>query len=215
MVVRNNSFTGNGTANNQAGIYLERVQNGTIEGNTFVNNGIATNPRALVMNLKHKGFTGLTIAGNQMSESRGADTAAGFGMFIAARNDGSYASAPASLNGLNIIANEVTGMPNAVIIANNVALDSVAMTNNRLIGGLVGVTVDGSAAGTMTMRNNSITQASAYFIMNESPGTIDALSNWFGTPFIEFIEAKILGQVDYDPSLEDGTDLSTDVGFQN
>ena len=48
-----------------------------------------------------------------------------------------------------------------------------------------------------------------------SPGTIDALSNWFGTPFIEFIEAKILGQVDYDPSLEDGTDLSTDVGFQN
>ncbi|MFN7472035.1 MAG: NosD domain-containing protein, partial [Roseiflexaceae bacterium] len=215
VVVRNNSFTGNGTANNQAGIYLERVQNGTIEGNTFVNNGIATNPRALVMNLKHKAFTGLTIAENQMSESRGADTAAGFGMFIAARNDGSYASAPASLNGLNISANEITGMPNAVIIANNVALDSVAMTNNRLTGGLVSVTVDGSAAGTMTMRNNSITEASAYFIMNESQGTIDALSNWFGTPFIEFIESKILGQVDYDPSLTDGTDVSTDVGFQN
>jgi hypothetical protein len=167
------------------------------------------------MNLKHKAFTGLTIEGNQISETRGADTAAGFGMFIAARNDGSYASAPASLNGLNIIANEVTGMPNGVKIANNVDLDSVVMTNNRLTGGLVSVTVDGSTTGTLTMRNNSITEAGAYFIMNESAGTIDARSNWFGTPFIELIESKFLGQVDYDPSLENGTDVSTDVGFQN
>ena len=48
-----------------------------------------------------------------------------------------------------------------------------------------------------------------------SPGTIDAVSDWFGTTCIVLIKSKILGQVDYDPSLEDGTDLSTDVGFQN
>jgi hypothetical protein len=215
VTVRNNTFTSNGKANNQAGIYIERIENSAIEGNTFVDNGIATNPRAVVMNLKHKAFTGLTIEGNQISETRGADTATGFGMFIAARNDGSYASAPASLDGLSIIANEVTGMPNGVKIANNVDLDSVVMTNNSLTGGLVSVTVEGSAPGTMAMRNNSITEAGAYFILNESAGTIDARSNWFGTPFIELIESKFLGQVDYDPSLEDGTDVSTDVGFQN
>jgi hypothetical protein len=51
--------------------------------------------------------------------------------------------------------------------------------------------------------------------MNESMGTIDATNNWFGTPFVEFIEPSLLGQIDYDPALVDGTDVSGDIGFQN
>ena len=65
------------------------------------------------------------------------------------------------------------------------------------------------------MRNNSVSGASAYLIVNEAVGTIDARQNWFGTPFLEFFEPMLVGQIDYDPTLENGIDISTATGFQN
>lgn len=215
FTLRNNTFTGNGSSNNQAGVYLERVTNGTIEGNTFANNGIASNPRGIIINLKHKSYSGIVIARNQITENRSTDAATGDGILVAAWDDASYASAPASLANLAITANDVSGFYHSVTVANNVDLDSVNVANNKFSNGVINVYVTGSAAGTMTMRNNSITSASAYFIMNESMGIVDAKSNWFGTPFNEFIEPYLLGSIDYDPTLDNGDDVSSDIGFQN
>jgi hypothetical protein len=215
FTLRNNTFTGNGSSNNQAGVYLERLTSGTIEGNTFANNGVASNPRAIIINLKHKSYSGITIARNQITENRSIDAATGYGISVAARDDASYASAPASLATVSITANEVSGFYYGLAIANNVNLNTVTASNNKVSNGVINIYATGSATGTMTMRNNSITDASAYFIMNESMGTIDATNNWFGTPFVEFIEPSLLGQIDYDPALVDGTDVSGDIGFQN
>jgi hypothetical protein len=215
FTLRNNTFTDNGSSNNLAGVYLERLTSGTIEGNTFANNGIASNPRAIIINLKHKSYSGITIARNQITENRSTDAATGYGISVAARDDASYASAPASLETVSITANEVSGFYYGLTIANNVNLNTVTASNNKVSNGVINIYATGSAAGTMTMRNNSITTASAYFIMNESMGTIDATNNWFGTPFVEFIEPALLGQIDYDPALVDGTDVSGDIGFQN
>ncbi len=84
-----------------------------------------------------------------------------------------------------------------------------------ITGGVVSIYTSGSAHGTLVMRNNSISGATGYLIMNEAVGTIDARQNWFGTQFLEFFEPLLLGQIDYDPSLESGIDISTDTGFQN
>jgi hypothetical protein len=214
FILRNNAFTENGTSNNSAGVYIERLQNGAIEGNTFTDNGVSSNPRGLVLNLKHQRYTDIAIAQNQFRETRNADALAGFGMSIAARDDASYASAPATLADVNVTENELTGFYSGIIIDNNVDLDSFTLDNNMLSGGVVSIHTAGSAHGTLAMRNNSITGASAYLIMNEAAGVVDARQNWFGTPFVEFFEPLLLGQVDYDPTLENGNDTSSAIGFQ-
>jgi hypothetical protein len=214
FILRNNTFIGNGNANNRAAVYIERLQNGVIEGNTLTDNGISSNPRGLVLNLKHMAFSGITIAQNLFSETRNADAQNGFGMSIAARDDASYAGTPASLGEVTVTENETSGFYSGIIVANNVDLDSFTFNNNLMTGGVVSIHTMGSADGTLTMRNNSIKGASGYLIMNEAVGTIDARQNWFGTPFIEFFETMLLGQIDYDPSLENGDDMSAARGFQ-
>ena len=124
-------------------------------------------------------------------------------------------SSPASLTALTVNANEITGFFSGIVAANNVALDSFTLNNNMITGGVVSIYTSGSAHGTLVMRNNSISGATGYLIMNEAVGTIDARQNWFGTQFLEFFEPLLLGQIDYDPSLESGIDISTDTGFQN
>lgn len=213
FILRNNTFTGNGDANNRA-VYIERLQNCVIEGNTQTDNGISSNPRGLVLNLKHMVFSGITIAQNLFSETRNADAQNCFDISIAARDDASYAGTPASLGAVTVTENETSGFYSGIIVANNVDLDSFTLNNNLITGGVVSIHTMGSADGTLTMRNNSIKGASGYLIMNEAVGTIDARQNWFGTPFLEFFEPMLLGQIDYDPSLENGDDMSTDTGFQ-
>ena len=46
-------------------------------------------------------------------------------------------------------------------------------------------------------------------------GVIDAKNNWFGTQFVEFVEPYLLGSIEYDPVLDNGDDVSSDIGFQN
>jgi hypothetical protein len=212
MTMSNNTFTGNGQANNQAAIYIERMTDSAITDNTFVNNGIATNPRAIIINLKWRDYSDVTISRNIASETRGVATN-GYGLWLAARDDASYASVPASLTNAIISENEFSGFYTGVGIANNVIWPSTTIANNMINGGTVGLAMLGSTSSdTLAIRNNSITDAAVYLVYNDTEnGLLDVTDNWFGAglPDIYFY-----GYFVYDQTLDNGTDNSSNPGFQ-
>jgi hypothetical protein len=212
MTMSNNAFTSNGQANNQTAVYIERMTNSAITDNTFVNNGTAANPRAMIINLKWRDYSNLTISRNVASETRGLATN-GYGLWLAARNDASYASVPASLSNSVISANEFTGFFTGVGIANNVNWSTTTITNNVIDGGTVGLAMSGSTSSdTLAIRNNSITDASVYLVYNDTEfGTLDVTDNWFGPGLFDIY---FYGNVVYDQTLDNGTDSSSAVGFQ-
>ncbi|MFN5058597.1 MAG: right-handed parallel beta-helix repeat-containing protein, partial [Chloroflexota bacterium] len=213
MTMSNNTFTGNGQANNQAAIYIERMTDSAITDNTFVNNGIAANPRAIVINLKWRDYSNVTISRNVASETRGVATN-GYGLWLAARNDGTtYAPVPASLSNAIISENEFSGFYTGVGIANNVKWPSTTITNNKISGGTVGLAMLGSGSSdTLAIRNNSITDAAAYLVYNDTEnGLLDVTNNWFGAGLFDIY---FYGNVVYDQTLDNGTDSNSNAGFQ-
>jgi hypothetical protein len=212
MTMSNNTFTGNGQANNQAAIYIERMTDSAITDNTFVNNGIAANPRAIIINLKWRDYSNLTISRNVASETRGVATN-GYGLWLAARDDASYASVPASLSNAIISENEFSGFYTGVGIANNVKWQSTTITNNSISGGTVGLAMLGSpSSDTLAIRNNSITDAATYLVYNDTEnGVLDVTDNWFCAGLFDIY---FYGYVVYDQTLDNGTDSSSNAGFQ-
>jgi hypothetical protein len=217
FTLSDSTFTGNGAANNQAGVYIERLNNGVITRNTFTNNGIATNPRAMIVNLKFAAYSAISVTENIGTETRGGVGTSGVGLFLAARNDGaSYSPVPASLSNATISNNEFSGFHNGITLANDIEWATATVANNSLSGGINGLVAYGADAGsTLVAADNSITGQSSYHIANGDAGSsINAESNWFGTTAGHVIAAKIAGNVDYNPWRLDGTDTSANAGFQ-
>jgi parallel beta-helix repeat protein len=217
FVVSDNTFTSNGAANNQTAIYIERVDGATITRNTFTNNGLATNPRAMILNLKFGAYSNIAVTDNVATETRGATTTNGHGLYLAARNDGAtHAPLPATISNATITGNEFTGFQNGISIANDVQWATTTIANNILAGGINGIVAYGADAGsTLVASDNSISGQSTYHIANADAGSsVNAESNWFGTTAGHVIGAKIAGNVDYNPWRLDGTDTSAATGFQ-
>ncbi|MBK7212796.1 MAG: DUF1565 domain-containing protein [Bacteroidales bacterium] len=212
--ISNCSFTGNGNASNLSAFYFEKLSNALISGNTFTNNGPAANPRAMIINLKYASYSNVTITGNTLLESRGAATN-GYGMFIAGRNDGSYASPPASLGNLTIANNELSGFRNGIGFENNVDWNSTTVLNNKITNcysAIYGVAAN--SGQTLNIHDNDLSGSVAAFIANGVAGnTINATCNWFGTTAGNSIAPKIFGTVTYSPWYVSGAD-GAGIGFQ-
>jgi parallel beta-helix repeat protein len=217
------NFTNNGfNVNRNAGIYAEKLSNAVITGNTFSNNGYyvtgttpTINARAIVLNLLYQDYSNVTISDNTISESRGNPTD-GYGMFIAGRNDGSYATLPASLSNVTISGNELDGFLSGIGFERNVDWNTTTVSNNKLLNCKTALYGAGANTGlTLNVHNNDFTGSVTYHIANGVAGnTINATCNWFGTTASGAIAAKIAGVVVYDPWLINGTDNNADIGFQ-
>lgn len=128
------TFENNGiNSNNQAAMYIEKMSNATITNNTITNNGlVSTNPRNIIMNLKYASFSNISITGNTIIENR-ATPSGGYGIQVAARNDApSYNTLPASVSNLVISNNNVQGHLRGITIDNNVDWNTTTIQNNAI-----------------------------------------------------------------------------------
>ncbi len=221
----NNTFTSNGPGPliNQAGMYIEKLTNSTISGNTFTNNGTSTNPRGIIINLKYGSYENVTISNNTLTENRGGTVTSGYGINVQGRNDASsYNTNPGSLDNLSITGNTVEGFLNGIEVDNavdwnttTVSNNSIANCTNGILGVIYGTGNTANATTEMDVNNNSITGATLAVVnYNPNGGTMNATCNWFGSSNAADVAGKVAGNVDVTPFLVDGTDTSTDPGFQ-
>ena len=218
VTISGSTFSANGSTNNQAAIYLEKLSNATISGNTFTDNGILTNPRAIILNLKYNNYSNISITDNVMNETRGGTMTNGYGLFVAGRNDApSYNSKPASINNVSILRNEIAYFQNGIGLENNVDWNTTAIANNSVRNANTALYGAGADTGlTLEVHDNSFTNYNTYSVANGVAGsTINANCNWFGTTSSSLITSKIAGVITLTSWLVNGTDdaLST-KGFQ-
>lgn len=98
-IIVNNGTTFSG--NSSKGIYIESMNDGLFDGITVANSGTGTTGATgsgIDINLKYAAYTDLTIR-NSLVTGCGQNYSFGGGILIKARNDGAYASVPASLGG--------------------------------------------------------------------------------------------------------------------
>ena len=119
--------------NQVKGMYFEKLDSAKITGNTFTGNGtLAASPSGMDINLKYGAYTNLVLTENKMT-TNGTGSASGTGLTVKARNDGIYSTNAASLNGLTINSNEVSGSPVGIAIGNNITASTVNFEQNNLI----------------------------------------------------------------------------------
>jgi len=230
-------FSDNGVSggSGNGAIYAEKLSNATISGNVMTDNGNASNPRGISINLKYGSYSYIVISSNTITETRSIQIN-GYGINVQARNESpDYNAQPASLTGLDISNNAVTKFAGGIVIHNAVDWISTTINNNAVsnctqgIGGVIypsGNTVNSS--GTLVVFENSIT-GSTYSILNGSTNgaTINAECNWHGVATCAGVDAAVAsfpdvcppygtaGPVDYTNWLASGTDSDgSTTGFQ-
>lgn len=156
--ITDSSFNGNP----DKGFYTEKLSNATFTNVTFNNsgNGRAQQGAGLDLNLKYANFTNITLNNVVAIDSGTALTPNGSGISISARNDGSYATNPATLTGLTVnggkVSGSVTGIYLGFGIQPTVSLSHLDLSGNGLA------------------------------IKNETPAAVTATHNWWGTAAPDF-----------------------------
>ena len=223
--IQDNTFTSNASSsNNNAALYIEKLSNAVISGNLMTNNGLSTNPRGIIINLKYGAYDNVIILDNEIVENRGATQTNGYAINVQARNDApSYNTLPASLFAVFIHNNQLSGFLRGVEVDNAVDWNTTTITNNTInncTSGILGVVYGtGNTANTGTTLNvhdNSITGTTFALVNgNANGGTFNATCNWYGTTDAATIATKISGSVTYSPFLTNGTDSApATIGFQ-
>ncbi|KAA3656069.1 MAG: T9SS C-terminal target domain-containing protein, partial [Calditrichaeota bacterium] len=193
--VTNTSFS----SNDAKGIYVEKLSDATFESCTIHNNGIntgfwnATWNGGFDINLKYGTFQNLVFTDCIVTDN-GLGVKEGAGIMIKARDDGSYAGNPASLDIVTITGGEVTGNERGLRFGEpgknnatptNVEVHSVKISGNvQTYGG-----VDGSAYGG---------------VVNHSQSVVDATGNWWGDPTGPYDPKTLPSTPDYNNPLGTG-----------
>lgn len=157
--------------NPDKGFYTERLSYATFTNVQFNNsgNGRATQGAGLDLNLKYGAYSEIWLEGIQAVDSgKIGSTVNGSGISIAARNDGSYASNPATL-------------------------ELVTLLDAQVSGATMGIYLGGDITSSVTIRRSSLS-GNALAVVNETPSEADAVQNWWGTSTPAF-EALVAGDV--------------------
>ncbi len=223
VTITNNVFTGNGTVSNGKGIYTEALTNGVISNNTFVNNGVPApaGGAGIDINLKYGAYTGISIQDNVFT-GNGTTSPTGFGFTVKARNDvagpanNRYNDFPATLSGLTITGNDISGSPIGVSLGNDIDWSTVTVTNNNFASNGIGFDAYAPDPGSvMSISNNSFTGSIVYHVKNQDPASsITANCNWFDNSCSAVFALKLNGVVNVTSWLADGNDGNgAAVGF--
>ncbi|MFP4054680.1 MAG: right-handed parallel beta-helix repeat-containing protein, partial [Phycisphaerae bacterium] len=194
------------------GVYLEKLGHAVLDGIEVLNSGTSsTEPHAagIDINLKYGAYEDIAILNSDIIGNGQGDVAYGSGIMIKARDDGGYASTPASLSGLLLRGNNITGNVRGVRFgepgAGSASLSDVHVNQNDLSGNLMNIALD-----------------------NQTTNEIDATANWWGAvsgpqtfyggnpggagQFIVVLSGQT--NVTFSPWLIDNTDASSDPGLQ-
>jgi hypothetical protein len=206
VTISSSGFSDNGVSggSGNGAIYAEKLSEATITGNVMTDNGNASNPRGISINLKYGSYTSIVINDNTVTETRSIQIT-GYGIIVQARNESpDYTSQPASLSGLDISNNNVTGFAGGIVIHNAVDWASTTINNNAVVNCTQGIgaviypsgnTVNSSA--TLNVHENSITGAT-YTVLNGSTNgaSINADCNWHGIATCAGVDALVAAAPD-------------------
>ncbi len=193
--------------NTYKGMYIEKLSNALLDNITINNSGTLSGtadglagyevwPTGIDLNLKYYDYENITIQNSSITDSGTANPANGAGLAVKTRDDGSYATHPATLNGLTVVNNFINGSQTAIRVGEpgkgNTGLSNVSMDFNDLSGSLTENIID-----------------------NQSIDDVNASANWFGTADLTSIANAIIGAVDFSPIIETGIDTQPGTnGFQ-
>jgi len=184
VIIQNTKFNNN----RERAVYLEKLDNATFDNIELSGNGYETDlwNTGLELNLKYDDYENIsiinsTITGNGLGNSQNFGT----GLNVKARDDGSYASNPASLNNL--------------FIENNI------VANNQIGIGIGEYGKQSSSVSNISINNNSINTNSSYNLVNALTNSFDATCNWWGSADFNIIAPLIDGIVDISTYLVNNT----------
>jgi len=222
VTITDNTFTDNAAnSNNNAAMYIEKMNNAIISGNTMTNNGfngVAPNARGIIVNLKFGSYSNIEITGNTIIEDRNLVTSLtkGYGLY--------FASGPVSpagtLSGLKVTNNEIDGFWHAIELGAGIDRSNILIKNNKINNVQIGVLAYSatSSSGTQITENSftNLVGTTPYAIATaDAAGTpIAATCNWFGSADLATFEGLIFGDVTFVPFLNNGTDNDPAIGFQ-
>lgn len=158
----------NGTTfsnNSSKGIYIESMNDGLFDGITVANSGTGITGgtgSGIDINLKYADYTNLTIR-NSLVTGCGQNYSFGGGILIKARNDGSYASVPATLGG-------------------TVLLEGLRIENNGGLGNGAGLRIGDAVVNTspsnVVIQESTFSGNNKYAVLNlVAASTVDATHN--------------------------------------
>lgn len=162
-----NDFTNisisNTTFNNNTlkGIYAEKLDHATFDAITVDQSGTSgASSAGIDINLKYGNYSDITIKNSSITNSGTGDTTAGVGVTFKARADGGYAANPATLTGVTLTNNVISGNQNGIR-----AGESDDLTNNPT---------------QVVIRYNDLSGNLGVALDNQTPNVIDASRNWWG-----------------------------------
>ena len=165
---------------------------------TVTNSGTgASSPAGIDINLKYADFSNITLSNTTITNS-GTGTPGGIGLAIKARDDApSYNTNPATLDGVTLTNDTITGSPTDLSIGNHVT--NLAFTGLVLGGTGLGLTYYGMPAQSLSVGDASFAGTLSTYLFNQTANPIDATAATFGgvngataTPAQEFVvEGKI------------------------
>lgn len=126
-------------SNTSKGMYFEKLSSAIFQDLTVRNNGTTgTWPAGIDINLKYEAYSNITISDSLFEDNGTSDTIFGVALAVKARDDGSYAADPASLTGVSIQNNIITGSPQGLRFGepnrNNAGPTAVTVLNNHFEG---------------------------------------------------------------------------------
>ncbi len=104
-----------------------------------------------------------------------------------------------------------------VVLFQSIPAAPITIQNNFFSLSDVGVRTSApptTSGDTVNITNNSFTDIAFFYIRNGSSSTFGANCNWYGTVNSDSIAAKMFRSVNYSPFLTNGTDASSEAGFQ-
>lgn len=199
----------NTTFNNNVnkGIYAEKLDNAVFNGITVNNSGTGgeLNHRAGIdINLKWAAYSNIQILNSTITNSGTGDPNGG-GILIKARSTGAYASPAATLDGVTLTGNVVTGNGGGGAYAAGII---VGESHNVLSGIDAGPT-------NVAISSSLITGNGIHALRNATLATtVKAENNWWGTAVPGDVSNLLYGTIDFTPFLTNGTDANAAPGFQ-
>jgi len=108
--------------NPQKGMYFEKLDNATFTNITVLNSGTAgATASGIDVNVKYGTYENIKFTNPTVTNCGTGNSDSGTGIVVKGRNDGSYATCPASLTNVSISGGSVTGCPIGVSFGNNVS----------------------------------------------------------------------------------------------
>jgi uncharacterized repeat protein (TIGR01451 family) len=162
-------------------------------------------------NIGFQWITGSNFAGNRpVFLETGSVTGCATGVLVQSNGVAHFNSMPITGSGAGGGIHVVTGSLEGDGVPTLDAVQNCFVTG----GSGDGIWIEATAGPIATIRNNDLGNNAGFGLRNDSAPLVVAERNWWGNNLAAAVAAEVSGNVDFDPWLASGTDVSASTGFQ-